>query len=207
MKKTFLFALLIIASVSVFAQKGRHSVGISVEELGTIMSDEYLHTHEGSWGITAKYQYGISDYFRVEPSVTYYIVNREGEKYDIRKGWDCGCELKYAAGISIHAFLKKTTRLKPYVVAGIRYLHGEEYYYEWNSHSTEYEYDEWDDAYYPVESDYYYDKIDDKKDFFDVKAGLGLDYRIAYNWNLQLEACYTTALQAESIKLGLTYNF
>lgn len=173
MKKTILFLLLIIASANVFAQKGRHSIGISVEELGFLYND-CDDNYGGSVGITAKYQYGISNYLRVEPSFTYYVYpNRCTDNYEVRP--------QFGAGVSIHAFLTRPSKVRPYVIAGVSYIRGEERY------------------------DYHYDA--DKTDFFDAKTGLGLDYRVAYNWDLQLEALFATAFMAENIKIGLSYNF
>lgn len=182
MKKIILFALLAVISVNAFAQKGRHAVGISIEELGMITFGSDYDAYKNSFGITAKYQYGISDYFTIEPSFTYYITSKNKVEDHSEEGF----EPKYSAGVALHAFFTKTSRLRPYAIAGVSYLHSEDLYY-----------------------DTFYDdfETDKKNNDFNAKIGLGLDYRITYNWNLQLEACYTTAYKAEAIGIGCTYNF
>lgn len=183
MKKIILFALLTVISVNAFAQKGRHAVGISIREIGVITSDnndEYGNDYyNGTLGIAIKYQYGISDYFRIEPSFTYYAKSWFSNEYH-----EGELEPLYSIGVSIHTFFTNQKRIRPYLIVGAEYLHGEE------------------QGLYGEKSEYA-----GKTDDFNARLGIGLDYRITYNWSLQFEACYTTLLKAENINIGCTYNF
>ena len=62
-----MFVLLCSALISVgaFAQKGEKAVGVNLN-FGTTAS---------SVGLGAKFQYGITDAIRIEPSLTYYFGN------------------------------------------------------------------------------------------------------------------------------------
>lgn len=181
MKKIILFALLTVISVNTFAQKGRHAVGISIREIGVITSDNKGDSEEdnynGTLGIAIKYQYGISDYFRIEPSFTYYAKSWFSDEYHTSE-----LEPLYSIGVSIHTFFTNQKRIRPYLIVGAEYLHGEERYGDKSEYA-------------------------EKTDDFNARLGIGLDYRITYNWSLQFEACYTTLLKAENINIGCTYNF
>ena len=63
MKRLFLMLCVALISVGAFAQKGEKSAGINLN-FGTTAS---------SVGLGAKFQYGITDAIRIEPSVTYYF--------------------------------------------------------------------------------------------------------------------------------------
>ena len=64
MKKIYLIAILFVASsMSVFAQKGEKAAGVHLN-FGTTAS---------SVGLGAKFQYGLTDVIRLEPSLTYYF--------------------------------------------------------------------------------------------------------------------------------------
>lgn len=63
MKKLFLVLCIALISVGAFAQKGEKAAGINLN-FGTTAS---------SVGLGAKFQYGITDAIRIEPSLTYYF--------------------------------------------------------------------------------------------------------------------------------------
>lgn len=58
-----MLAILATSSVCVFAQKGDKSAGINLN-FGTTAKNV---------GLGAKFQYGITDAIRIEPSLTYYF--------------------------------------------------------------------------------------------------------------------------------------
>ena len=63
MKKVFVAVLLAMGGMGAFAQKGEKAVGINLN-YGTTASNV---------GLGAKYQHGITDAIRIEPSLTYYF--------------------------------------------------------------------------------------------------------------------------------------
>ena len=65
MKKMFVLLCSALISVGAFAQKGEKAVGVNLN-FGTTAS---------SVGLEAKFQYGITDAIRIEPSLTYYFGN------------------------------------------------------------------------------------------------------------------------------------
>lgn len=63
MKKIFITIMLAVSCLGTFAQKGEKAVGINLN----------YGTTAGSVGLGAKFQYGITDNIRIEPSLTYYF--------------------------------------------------------------------------------------------------------------------------------------
>lgn len=63
MKKVLIIAILAMSGVCAFAQKGEKSAGINLN-FGTTAKNV---------GLGAKFQYGITDAIRIEPSLTYYF--------------------------------------------------------------------------------------------------------------------------------------
>lgn len=63
MKKFFITMLFLIPCIGMFAQKGEKSVGVNIN----------YGTTAKSVGLGAKFQYGITDKIRIEPSLTYYF--------------------------------------------------------------------------------------------------------------------------------------
>lgn len=63
MKKAFISIMFVVFCLGTFAQKGEKAVGINLN---------YGTTAE-SVGLGAKFQYGITDKIRIEPSLTYYF--------------------------------------------------------------------------------------------------------------------------------------
>lgn len=63
MKKIFVLLCSALISVGVFAQKGARAAGVNLN-YGTTAS---------TVGLGAKFQYGITDAIRIEPSLTYYF--------------------------------------------------------------------------------------------------------------------------------------
>lgn len=63
MKRFLMLAILVTSSVCAFAQKGEKSAGINLN-FGTTAKNV---------GLGAKFQYGITDAIRIEPSLTYYF--------------------------------------------------------------------------------------------------------------------------------------
>lgn len=63
MRKFLMVAILMASSVCTFAQKGEKAAGINLN----------FGTTANSVGLGAKFQYGLTDKIRIEPSLTYYF--------------------------------------------------------------------------------------------------------------------------------------
>ena len=200
-KRFYLLLTLFILTVSVQAQKGRHGVGITGGFYSQASESDKTGTGvEGSASIGLKYQYGISDIFEIEPSATIYFAEDPHSWYyqNVGVSYDFGrnlrqtkdCKIKYSFGISVHAYLTKT-RCRPYVTAGC-FIHS----FDW----AEFEYE---------------DPIKDIKETIGGgsgskiagRGGLGLDYRLFYHSNLELEVCYDTYNSAFAGSLSYIYKF
>ena len=104
-KKIILVLLLaVVTSGSAWAQKGMMGVGINFA--GNVGLDD------GGIGLGSalKFQYNISDYFRLEPSISGYALVDDGEAFD------------GAALLNVHAFFISPRSLRPYAFAGVGYL-------------------------------------------------------------------------------------
>ena len=107
MKKLFLVLLVaVVSSGSAWAQKGMMGVGANVAMTAIPIT-------EGGLGIGGgvKFQYNISDYFRIEPSFTYYANVDENKT-----------TAEMAGLVNLHAFLSSPRTLRPYIFVGGGYV-------------------------------------------------------------------------------------
>lgn len=65
MKKLLLIGFCVLMSIGVYAQKGEKAIGVNLN-FGTAASNV---------GLGVKFQYGITDAIRIEPTVNYYFGN------------------------------------------------------------------------------------------------------------------------------------
>ncbi len=185
MKKVILILLITVAtSGSAWAQKGMMAVGANVA-MNVTLSDRGFGIGGG-----AKFQYNISNYFRVEPSFTYYSIDNSKE-----------IAINMAGLVNIHAFFSSPRTIRPYAFAGFGYLG----------------YKEYEKGYYILIDNYgtlryYDDNKESNKGGFGVDGGFGLDYRVSHNISLQAEAGIITGFVGGmpiSIKanIGVCYTF
>ena len=157
MKKIVILLFVLTVSVCGFAQKGRMGVGGS---LGAFYGDDVVPT------LSVKYQYNLTDIFRIQPSVMFQL----GDNY--------GC-YRFAGHLDLHTFFIKNGRFRPYLITGL--------------------------GYGTIEEDDYYSSYEES--IFSANLGLGLNCRVSYSWDVQLEVTYSSAAEAAWIQLGTTYNF
>lgn len=101
-KKIILVLLLaVVTSGSAWAQKGMKGIGIN-----------FAGNYSGGVGIggALKFQYNISDYFRLEPSLGGYALADDGDAFS------------GAALLNVHAFFMSPRSLRPYAFAGVGYI-------------------------------------------------------------------------------------
>lgn len=99
MKKLLLLVAILMAGMSVYAQKGVKAVGLNLD-YGTEISNV---------GFTGKFQYGITNAIRVEPAFTYYL------KKDGVNLWDITANVHYLFNVA--------PKITVYPLVGIGYAH------------------------------------------------------------------------------------
>jgi len=192
MKKYVIFALFTMFGVSAFAQKGMIGVGLNLNYTPCLESGVDLN----NFGVSGKFQYGITDAIRGEINVG----------YDFK---DSGISL-FEAGGSLHYLFNVTDKLKLYPIVGVGYANVNfdfDDMFDWDD-------DDWDYS-KPRKKEYYYD--DDDDDYDDstsddkvyVNAGLGTEYDISNNFSLNLEVKYQYIKDFNRlpVSLGFTYRF
>lgn len=117
MKKFIVLLLMAVATGgSAWAQKGMQGVGVNAAG--------GLHHSEFSIGAGVKYQYNISDYFRLEPSFSYtWPIDNKG--------------LRMAAFANLHTFFSAPRKVRPYLITGFGFVTGTE--------EDDYDYDDYCD--------------------------------------------------------------
>ena len=104
-KKIILVLLLaVVTSGSAWAQKGMKGIGIN------FAGNAGLDDGGIGLGSALKFQYNISDYFRLEPSLGGYALVDDGEA------------IFWSALLNVHAFFMSPRSLRPYAFAGVGYI-------------------------------------------------------------------------------------
>ncbi len=104
MKRIMTLCLLIVMTVGgVKAQKGMQGVGVN---LGVTFFQN------GSPGLGVKYQYNVSNYFRIEPSFSWYFVD---DGYS--NGEDENCYM--SALLNANIFFSSPRTIRPYCFVGL----------------------------------------------------------------------------------------
>lgn len=99
-KLVLLLAFIVVGITTSFAQRtGDSFLGLNLN-----------YASETSFGIGTRYQYNLTNNFRVEPEFNYYF------KHDYCSFWDLGANISYLIPIA--------SDLTVYPLAGIGYMHG-----------------------------------------------------------------------------------
>lgn len=175
MKKVlFVIVALFAFSMQGVAQKGRIGLGIDAVGNGMISEDFAI-------GTSVKFQYSMTDLFRIVPFVSYFFTQPDGDQVP-----------KIAAGLNLHTVFIKNGKFRPYLITGMSYTHLRENYYNWD--------------YYYYNGNYYsLGNNEIGKEKFGGKAGLGFTYRTSYSMEFSFEAGFDTASK-EFVGIGLVYN-
>lgn len=196
MRKLILVAVVaVMACGAAFAQKGMQGIGINIGARYTV-SDvssgfEWLD-HETDFNrfvvfnVDIKYQYNVSNYYRIEPFVSYNYYS-DGPEFQV--------------GINNDIFFCNVRRFRPYFIVGLGYSHLNYHYEDW-----EQSYDTWHFTSYLA------DEGTDSRSCFYFRGGIGGDYRFSHKWSGQLELCVTGHVGEDflcSLQLlaGVAYNF
>ena len=100
------------------AQKGMKGLGVNIN--GNV-TNELLNI-----GASAKFQYNISNYFRVEASAAFYILSEDHYPNEKESGFES------AIIANAHFFVMSPKRIRPYFIAGIGYASFNEEYKSYN---------------------------------------------------------------------------
>ena len=189
MKKILFVLFATLVSLQGNAQKGMQGIG------GNVAMN--VGFHDGGIGIggTIKYQYYISNYFRLEPSFTYYApLNKEDGTFNL------------APMVNVHAFILSPGAVRPYVFLGAGYLG-----YKKTREYSDY-YDIYDSSGNWVNYRVSTHKEEKSDNGLGFDGGLGLDYRITHSISLQIEGGILLGIaddDANGVKasVGICYNF
>lgn len=180
MKKVLFILFFATLSLGSYAQKGMQGVGLSVD-LGNITSKEEYGSVVPI--TTLKYQYYIKDNIRLVPSLA--------------MGVDDDGSFHVNPYIKADVFLTPISKFRVYASAGLGYAYtrtevGLEYVAEYTTSYGSILKD-WDDKY-----------IDAPPHFFSYLLGIGVEWRVAYNWTIQLSG-NLAGLAGSSLKYSLQY--
>lgn len=165
MKKVMMTLLMIAAfSVNGFAQKGMNGIGINVP----------VGVYDGFtfFGIGAKYQYNISDYFRIEPSFEYFPLHSKKKVGNI----DNYDYVSLKAFLNGNIFLMSPRPARPYILAGAGFS-------MWN--------------YSRILTDY---SLSESSECFAYNVGVGYDIRLSHSFAMQIEATAFSSVGDNAIK-------
>jgi len=194
MKKYLFLALFTMFGLSAFAQKDMIGVGLNLNYTPCLESGVSLN----NFGISGKFQYGITDAVRGEIAVG----------YDFK---DKGISF-FEAGASVHYLFNVGDKLRVYPIIGVGYANIN---YDFGD-MIDFDDDYWYDSKSREKAkDYYYDlddddiDIDDSDDKLYVNAGLGAEYDISNNFAVSLEVKYQYIkdLNRLPVSLGFVYKF
>lgn len=139
-----------------------------------------------SMGIGVKYQYNVSDYVCIEPIFQYYFLNTV-ESYN---NFDRNAEYELSIMLNSKFFFTSSNRLRPYGIIGLGYYSGIHGVDEYDGHYENY------------------------SGGAMGQIGIGLDYRLHYDWswNLEIGGQYPFKHGMDMfagiyVSTGLTYNF
>jgi outer membrane protein X len=190
MKKLFFASLFITAlSLSVFAQKGEKSIGVT-------LGYAELMIEERTAAIGVKFNYGITDQIRLSPSINYLLP-----KYDV-SGWEINADVHYLFAVA--------PKIKVYPLAGLtfvgRSLKGED-------GNDDDEYEEWQ-AHLRGDDDYGNDDNGKRRNAatgtrFGINLGGGIGYELTDKVAVGLELKYSVVSDIDQFvpTVNLTYKF
>ena len=177
MKKLFMVAIILMVGVgAAMAQKNVKAIGLNIN-YGTEISN---------LGFGAKFQYGISDAIRIEPSFNYYL-----EKDGLGL-WDINANIHYLFDVA--------EKIKVYPLAGLGYA---------NCKST------WESGYFDSYGEYHEFESEDGEENSSssgeiaVNLGIGGEYQLTNKFSIGAELKYQIISNFNQLvaAIGVTYKF
>ena len=192
MKKIFMVAIILMVGVgAAMAQKGEKAVGINVN-YGSEISNV---------GFGAKFQYGITDAIRVEPSFDYYL-EKDGVGF-----WDIN--------VNFHYMFDVAENIKVYPLAGLGYANCKYTWsfddiFDYNNYSAKTRYD-LDDFYEDLEDIYKGEGGEESSSDGEiaVNIGVGGEYQLNEKFSIGAELKYQIINNFNQVVFGVgaTYKF
>jgi len=165
-RKILTLLLAATCSLNVFAQKGMNGVGINIP-VGVYEGFVYL-------GIGAKYQYNLSDYLRIEPSVEYIPIYSKKTVGNVND-YD---HPVFKAFLNGHMYLLSPRPARPYILAGAGFSMWE--YAMISQHQSE--------SMTGQVGNTSYTSRTYTSECFTYNIGFGYDFRLSHSIALQIEA-------------------
>ena len=166
MKKVLFILFFATLSLGSYAQKGMQGVGLSVD--GGFIASIEIEARDNAVPITTlKYQYYIHDNIRLVPSLAMGLNGYHGSFH-------------VNPYIKADVFLTPISKFRVYASAGLGYAYtrAEELICRYEAKYTS------SNGYVNTSLDYKY--IDAPPHFFSYLLGIGVEWRVAYNWTIQL---------------------
>lgn len=165
MKKVLFILFFATLSLGSYAQKGMQGVGLSIDGGFITSNEEYGNVLPIT---TLKYQYYIKDNIRLVPSLAMGI----GDSYHDES-------FHVNPYIKADVFLTPISKFRVYASAGLGYAYTRtEIRCDYKAKYTT--------AYGSTGTSWDYKYIDAPPHFFSYLLGIGVEWRVAYNWTIQL---------------------
>lgn len=181
MKKVLFILFFATLSLGSYAQKGMQGVGLSI--------DGGVITSRKNYGsvvpiTTLKYQYYIKDNIRLVPSLAMGVG-------------DGGFHVN--PYIKADVFLTQISKFRVYASAGLGYAYT-------RTEVGRFEYvAEYTTSYGSILKDWDYKYIDAPPHFFSYLLGIGVEWRVAYNWTIQLSGNLAGLAGSSSLEYPESY--
>lgn len=162
MKKVLFILFFATLSLGSYAQKGMQGVGLSIDGGFITSNEEYGNVLPIT---TLKYQYYIHDNIRLVSSLAMGLGDFESFHVN--------------PYIKADVFLTPISKFRVYASAGLGYAYTRtELRAEYKARYT--------DSYGDIRTSWDYKYIDAPPHFFSYLLGIGVEWRVAYNWTIQL---------------------
>lgn len=180
MKKIFLMLIAVWGMTAIsFAQKGESRVGLNLNISPCMESGASLT----NFGLAAKYQYGLSNHFRLEGVVGYDFKAKGVGVFEV--------------GANVHYLIKLGEKMKIYPIAGIGYANVSGIV----SFDEDYDYE---DYYY---GDYDFDGESESKFYYNLGAGFEYDFTNRLSASVEVKWQGMQWFNRLPISVGVSYKF
>ena len=189
MRKLILVAAVaVMACGAAFAQKGMQGIGVNIgirSGMPVGYRTDGAPDYKGiAYGIDIKYQNNTSNYYRIEPFVSYNRLEDLSE---------------FQVGLNNNVFFCSVRRFRPYFLFGVGYS-----YMMFDYRASRYDND----------GHFYYEEVTKSGSLFNFRGGFGIDYRFTHSLSGQLEfgvSGLTGDIYRQTyywqLKAGVAYNF
>ncbi|NDV66398.1 outer membrane protein [Bacteroides sp. 224] len=186
MKKLFIIAIIFMIGSNAMAQKGEMAGGILLN----------YGTEIESLGIGAKFQYGITDAIRIEPSFDYYFGKNDFNMFDFNA--------------NVHYLFNVAPKINIYPLAGLGYTSWKTVDFDFDFGYDDDDFDLWTRANYDDDDDYdEYDSGSSRSGKIAINLGAGAEYQLTNKLKINAELKYQIISNFNQLVfgVGLAYKF